>query len=88
MKLRNLIHKHDRTGYVFADRGSGYGFGEDGKFIFLNERFEGCEDDLLELELVPLDTPHVSLDGHVCRYASAWRQVPGEPGNYEYRVYF
>ncbi len=86
--LSQLVSEYDANAFVLADEGNGCAHGEAGRAV----RCDNDDGALLaqygDIEMVPLDAPHISIDGLECSYASEWMIVGSGDNPYRVRVLF
>lgn len=83
--LQNLIDEHGAAAFIFADQGNGAGFPEAGQAIDYDE---DCASEYGEIEMLPLESPHISADGFECEFASEWITKGCGDNPYMFRLYF
>ena len=85
--LRDLVDQYTgATHYVYADKGSGAGFGAAGQALPYDADADQAYGDT---EMMPLIHHHVSADGVVCQYTSDWLTTTDTHNNeYQYKIYF
>ena len=83
-ELRKLIAEYNANAFVFADRGSGSGFGDEGQATDYDAAAAAQYGDV---ELAELAAPIVNNNGMECNYASEWFASEGWPGH-EWRILF